>query len=169
MTRKKEKTGIWQNKIKAWDEVNEALRRMGELDIAMQKITGDLTLAINSQKACAEEELSPLAEERKELEASIALFCDDHKEEFTKTRSRELTFGLVAYRVVTRIAVRSKEACLAAMHALKLTQYIRTYEEPDKEALVDLDDAVLAKIGAKRKTEDKLRIEPAIEKVREAA
>lgn len=169
MAKKNGKILIWQNKIKTWDEVNQALRRMGEIDIKTQKIAGDLTLAINSQRACADQQSAPLLTERKELEESIAAFCEEHKQEFAKTRSREMAFGLVAYRVVTRIAIRSKEACLAAMHALKLTNYIRSYEEPDKEALIDLDDAVLAKIGAKRKTEDKLRIEPALEKVQEAA
>lgn len=169
MAKRNGKVSFWQNKITTWDEVNQALRRMGEIDIQTQKIAGDLTLAINSQRECADKQSAPLLAERKELEESVVAFCEDHKQEFAKTRSREMAFGLVAYRVVTRIVIRSKDACLAAMHALKLTTYIRSYEEPDKEALIDLDDAVLAKIGAKRKTEDKLRIEPAIEKIQEAA
>jgi len=55
------------------------------------------------------------------------------------------------------------------LHALKLDQYVRTIEEPDKEAMTDLDDKVLAKVGAKRKVEDKFRIEPNIERIKEAA
>lgn len=98
--------------------------------------------------------------ERKELEDDISVFCQENKLEFAKQRSRELNFGVVAYRVTTKIIIKSKEACIAAMHALKLETYIRTIEEPDKLAMEDLDDSVLAKIGAKRKTEDKLRIEP---------
>jgi hypothetical protein len=55
------------------------------------------------------------------------------------------------------------------MHALHLEQYIRIIEEPDKELMVDLDDNTLSKIGAVRKVDDKLRIEPNIERIKEAA
>lgn len=155
--------------IKTWDEVDQALRRMGEIDIATQKILGNLTLKVNGLKATAEEDAGPLNAERKEIEESVAAFCEEHKDEFARQRSKELTFGLIAYRIVTKIVIRSKEACLAAMHALKLDSYIRIIEEPDKLAMEGLDDAVLAKVGAKRKTEDKLRIEPNLERLKEAA
>lgn len=155
--------------LKTWDEVDQALRRMGEIDIATQKIFGNLTLKVNELKQRAENEAGPLNAERKEIEEAVAAFCEGHKEEFTKQRSKELTFGLVAFRIVTKIVIRSKEACLAAMHALKLDSYIRVIEEPDKLAMEGLDDAVLAKVGAKRKTEDRLRIEPNLERLKEAA
>jgi len=156
-----------QSAIKNWDQVDAALRRMGELDIAVEKIQGDMTLRINEIKAEAETKAEGLKKERKNLEDAITDFCEAHKEEFTKQRNKELTFGLVAYRIVTKIVIKSKEACLAAMHALKLNSYIRVIEEPDKLAMEGLDDAVLAKIGAKRKTEDRLRIEPNLEKLKD--
>jgi phage host-nuclease inhibitor protein Gam len=63
--------------------------------------------------------------------------------------------------------IKSKEACLAALKALKMTDYIRIKEEPDKEAMVDLDQVTLAKVGASVKVEDKLRIEPNLETLKE--
>ncbi|MBF0487875.1 MAG: host-nuclease inhibitor Gam family protein [Nitrospirae bacterium] len=100
---------------------------------------------------------------------AITAFCEEHKHEFAKTRSKELTFGTVAYRVTTKIVIRSLKACVAAMEALGLAQYLRIEKKPDKEIMLNLDDQTLAKVGASRKTEDNLRIEPAMEKIKEAA
>ncbi|MDP3014168.1 MAG: host-nuclease inhibitor Gam family protein [Candidatus Subteraquimicrobiales bacterium] len=155
--------------LRAWEDVDISLRRMGEIDIAVSKIEGEMTLKINQIKAEADAKSEDIRKEYDELEQAITEFCEEHKQDFTKTRNKELTFGLVAFRVVTRMVIRSKEACLAAMHALKLGSYIRVIEEPDKLAMEDLDDAVLAKVGVKRKTEDKLRIEPNLERLKEAA
>lgn len=156
-------------KISDWDQVDAALRRMGEIDIAVEKIQGDMTLKINEIKAQAETKAEGLKKERKDHEDAITAFCEIHKDEFAKKRSRELTFGVIAYKVVTKIVIRSKKACVAAMEALGLSQYLRIEKEPDKELMLNLDDQTLAKVGATKKTEDKLRIEPAIEKIKEAA
>lgn len=153
----------------SWDHVDACLRHMGETDIAIEKIQGDMTLRINEIKAAAEAKAEGLKKARKDLEEAITNFCEKHKDEFAKKRSRELTFGVIAYKVTTKIVVRAKKACVAAMEALGLSQYLRVEKEPDKELMLNLDDQTLAKIGASRKIEDKLRIEPAIEKIKEAA
>ena len=150
-----------------WDEVDLRLRRIGEIQIALEKIEGDMTLRINDIRQDYEESAETFKSERRDLEEAITSFSEMHKDEFTKTRSKDLTFGLVAYRVVRKIMIRSNEACVAALRALKLDQYIRVTEEPNKEAMADLEDNQLAKVGAKRKVEDKFRIEPNIERIKE--
>jgi len=150
-----------------WDEVDLRLRRIGEIQIALEKIEGDMTLRINDIRQDYEESAETFKSERRDLEEAITSFSEMHKDEFTKTRSKELNFGLVAYRVVRKIMIRSNEACVAALRALKLDQYIRVTEEPNKEAMADLEDNQLAKVGAKRKVEDKFRIEPNIERIKE--
>jgi phage host-nuclease inhibitor protein Gam len=161
MARKKEST--YSN----WEEVNLALRRMGEIDILVNKLQGKMTLKINEIKADYDVKSQGLLAERKEIEKNITLFTDTCKDEFAKTRHKDLTFGKVAYKVTSRIMIKSKEACLAALKALKMTDYIRIKEEPDKEAMVDLDQVTLAKVGATVKVEDKLRIEPNLETLKE--
>jgi phage host-nuclease inhibitor protein Gam len=155
--------------LSSWDEVDQKLRRIGEIQIALEKIEGDMTLRINDIRQDYEQEVEIFKAERQNLEDSITSFSELHKDEFAKTRSKDLTFGVVAYRVVRKIMIRSNEACVAALRALKLNQYIRITEEPNKEAMADLEDNQLAKVGAKRKVEDKFRIEPNIERIKEAA
>lgn len=156
-------------RLDGWDHVDLSLRRMGEIDIAVEKIQGDLTIKVNELKGQAELKAEGLKKERLELEESITLFCEENKEEFAKKRSRELTFGVVAYKVTTKIVIRSVKACVAAMEALGLEKYLRVEKKPDKELMLNLDDQQLAKVGASKKTEDLLRIEPAMEKIKEAA
>ena len=155
--------------LSSWDEVDQKLRRMGEIDIAVLKLEGDMTLRINEIRAEYETKAEGLKYERLIIEGGIAAFVDEHKDEFAKTRSKELTFGVIAFRVVKKIVIRSIKATIAAMHALNLEQYIRIIEEPDKDLMVDLDDNTLSKVGAVRKVDDRLRIEPNIERIKEAA
>jgi len=148
-----------------WQDVDNALRRMGEIDIKLGDLEGKMTLKINEIREEFDTKAEGLKAERKKLEAEITAFVEIRKDEFLKTRSRELTFGVVAYRLVTKVVIRSKAACIAALKALNLAAYIRYTEEPDKEALSGLDVGTLAKVGASLKTEDKLRIEPKLEKI----
>ena len=105
--------------------------------------------------------------EHAEITESITAFCEGCKDEFLKVRTKALNYGSVAYRVTEKIVIRSKEACVAALKALSLSQYIRTIEEPNKDMLRELDDKMLAKVAAARKIDDALRIEPNIEKIQE--
>jgi len=155
--------------IDDWDQADICLRRMGEIDIAVEKIQGDMTLKINEIKEAAATRAEGLKVERAALEYQITQFCEGNKTDFAKKRTKELTFGVIAFKVTTKIVIRAKKACVAAMEALGLQQYLRITKEPDKDLMLGLDDQVLAKVGASKKIEDKLRIEPAIEKIKEAA
>lgn len=150
-----------------WNEVDGALRRMGEIDVRLQKLEGQMTLKINEIKADYDAKAAGLKAERKAIEENIGLFAESRKQEFAKVRSKDLTFGVVAYRVATKVVVKSKAATVAALKALGLQQYLRIVEEPDKEAMSGLDATTLAKVGATLKTEDKLRIEPNMERIKE--
>jgi phage host-nuclease inhibitor protein Gam len=155
------------SEYKDWNEVDNALRRMGEIDIRLAKLEGEMTLKVNEIKAEYDVKAEGLRVQRKALEEQITLFAEFRKEEFAKIRSKDLTFGVVAYRIVSKVVVKSKAATVAALEALHLDSYLRVIKEPDKEAMTGLDAGTLAKVGASLKTEDKLRIEPNIERIKE--
>ena len=149
-----------------WNDVDQGLRRMGEIDIRLTKLEGELTLKVNEIREDYDAKAEGLRAERKAIEGQISFFADAHKDEFAKTRLKELTFGTVAYRIVHKVVIRSKAATVAALEALGLFAYLRVIKEPDKDAMAGLDAGTLAKAGATLKTEDKIRIEPALEKIR---
>lgn len=148
-----------------WDDVDQGLRRMGEIDIKLARLEGEMTLKLNEIRADYDLKAEGLKAERKGIEDQITLFADARKEEFAKTRSKELTFGTVAYRIVHKISIRSKAATVAALEALGLESYLRIIKEPDKEAMTGLDAGTLVKAGATLKTDDKIRIEPNLERI----
>lgn len=158
-----------ESSYKSWEDVNLAIRRMGEIDIQVDKLQGEMTLKINEIKSKFDVKSQGLLAERKNIEKNITLYTDTCKDEFAKTRHKELTFGKVAYKVTTKLIIKSVEACLAALKALNMNDYIRIKEEPDKEAMAELDQITLAKVGASIKVEDKLRIEPNLEKLKDIA
>ncbi len=155
--------------FKEWEDVNQALRRLGEIEILRQELEGQMTLEINEIRDRYNAQFDGLKKEAKELEENIRGFAEERKAEFLKKRTRTLDFGTVAYRMTKRIVIRNTKAVVAAIKALGWTQYLKIKESPDKEALDGLSDQELARIGVTRKIEDKLRIEPNIERLKEAA
>ncbi|MBF0546199.1 MAG: host-nuclease inhibitor Gam family protein [Candidatus Riflebacteria bacterium] len=151
-----------------WTEVDQALRRMGEIDIESERLDGNMTLAINEVKESFQPRKDVLINERKDLEESITAFVEQNKGEFAAIRSKELDFGSISYRLVKKIVFKSKEAVVAALKVMGLLTYIRTIEEPDKEAMENLTNQELLKIGASRKEDDKLTIKPNIQRLSEA-
>ncbi|MEW5804331.1 MAG: host-nuclease inhibitor Gam family protein [bacterium] len=152
--------------LKDWPEVDQALRRMGEIEIALLDIEGAMNLQISKVKEEAVNQASALKAEYKALEKKITSFCGGRKEEFAKNRTKTLNFGTVAYRVVKKISIASMESCIAALKALGLDSCIKKTEKINKEAMEALDDNTLVKCGAERKTTDTLKIEPNLEKLR---
>jgi phage host-nuclease inhibitor protein Gam len=159
--KRKEATSEYQD----WNEVDAGLRRMGEIDIRLAEIEGDMTLRFNEIRAEYETKAEGLRGERKNIQANIELFAGDRKGEFARARSKELTFGTVAYRIVHKVVIRSRKATVAALEALELTSYLRVTKEPDKEAMKSLDAGMLARVGVTLKTDDRLSIEPNIERI----
>jgi phage host-nuclease inhibitor protein Gam len=164
---KKPPTCEFQN----WNEVDQGLRRMGEIDIRLGEIEGDMTLKINEIRAEYEAKANGLMAERKKISTNIELFAGERKGEFARVRSKELTFGTISYRVVHKVVIRSKKATLAALEAMGLVAYLRILKEPGKEAMKSLDPGILARVGVALRTDDQLNVEPNIERIadREAA
>lgn len=151
----------------SWPDVDEALRRMAELDIILEEIDGAMTTEINQIKEIAVEEAVPHQLARARLELQVVKFCETHKADFTGDRHVKLNFGKVAYRFTKGIVIPAVETCIAALKKLGLDEYLRIKEEPDKKKMLELDSAMLAKIGAHLETRDALSIKPNIERVKE--
>jgi phage host-nuclease inhibitor protein Gam len=154
--------------FKNWEDVNTALRRIAEIDVLCNDFEGDMTLKINEIKSKFAAKVKDLKDEKIKLESNITDFAENCKDEFIKTRKKELDFGTIAYRVTKRVTIRSIQATLTALKSLGLHNCIRIKEEPNKDELAELDTNTLAKVGASLKVEDKLRIEPNIERIKGA-
>lgn len=158
-----------ENSIKDWAGVDAALLSIGQIDREIELFEGACQKEIERQKVYTVSQVKPLHERKTALELQIQAFCEGRREEMGNKKSRELNFGKVSFRLSTKIVIRGVQACIDALRSLGLKDFIRVKESPDKEKMKDLDDAVLAQVGAKRQPEDVFGYEVNRERVKEAA
>lgn len=154
--------------INSFSDIDNALKRVCELSVGIEKINGEVTLECNRIKESRKSEVERLENEKNFIEQQITLFCEENKAEFADKRSKEFTFGEIGYRISKSVSiprVKTKlEALLSAIKAFGLAKECISYQEtPNKEALAELDDSDLVKLGLKRTVKDNFRIVPKIE------
>ncbi len=159
MAKKKEST------LQSWDEVDNQLRKLGELQIKKTKLEGTFQVKINELKESYATQCGIIAAEVKQIETEITRFCDSRKDEFLNKRNKKLNFGVVAYRVSEKVILGSVDAVIKSIKTLNLEYVLRIKEEIDKEKIKSLDKQTLTKIGVKIETKDKISIEPDIVKL----
>lgn len=154
--------------IKSFTDVDLALKRVAELSVGVEKINGEVTLECNRIKEARKAEVDRLENEKKYIEQVITSFCEENKAEFAKKRSKEFTFGTIGYRLSKSVSiprVKAKvEALLKSIKAFGFGSECIIYEEKvNKDALVELADEDLVKLGLVRKVKDNFRIDVRIE------
>jgi len=157
--------------INSWDDVDAALKRMGEIDIEMANVAGEATLKINDIKEAAKVKVAGAESERKHLEKLVTIFCEGNKDEFAKKRSKDLNFGTIGFRLVKNVSLPRDKAKIAELlknlKAYGLNDCIEYEEKPDKDKIAELADESIVKLGLKRTVKDSFRIQPSIEKIRD--
>lgn len=137
-----------------WDDVDQALREIGEIDRDLALIEGDTNHAIDELKAKAKTDSKPLLDRKAALELAMKEFCEANRGEFAKVKTKALTFGSVGFRLSTRVLIKRIGDTVQALKDLGLTQCLRIKEEPDKEAMKSLSAETLAEVGAGLRTEN---------------
>lgn len=159
------------DKITNWEEADQAIREIGELQIQISAIEGKLTERTNELKAAATAEAAPLKAKEEYTSTLLKAFCEENKAEFTAKRSKVLNFGTVAYKFVPAIikpwpsAEKKVADLMAALKNFGLESCIRIQEVIDRKQVEELDDKTIAKLGLKRESRDSFRIEPNLERI----
>ena len=140
-------------KLETLEDVNVALREVGLLERELESIDADAQKQIAEIKGAAAKAGEPLRTRIIEISAKVGAFAEYNKDDLFKDRkSVELTFGVFGYRKSTSISV--KKTTIELLKKLKLGRYVRIKEEPDKDAMGELDDDTLAQVDAVRKIRD---------------
>lgn len=138
-----------------WDEVNQALREVGEIDRKVMTIETNMNQKIDEIKADAERDAALLIERKKRLETNIQEFTESCVSEFKDSKSKEFLYGTVGFRKTASIITRNIKAIIEALKQNRMNDCIIVTEKLNKEELEKYDDAAIEKVGAKRKVEDK--------------
>jgi phage host-nuclease inhibitor protein Gam len=153
--------------LSTWDEVDQALRKIGECEIGIETFEADMNREINDAKAKAEKLVKPLQTAMTVLEAQVRSFVTERKKELDG-KSRALTFGTVGFRQATSITYSTKktEEILERLKKLGMTNCIAVKESISKAALALYPDKELNKAGVTRKVEDQFFCDADREKIR---
>lgn len=137
-------------KIKNLNHVEDAVRRIAELDAAISTVEVAASQAVAAAKAKAEEDSRDLVRERSQLLEAVQEYSDNHREELYQDgkKSMELTNGTIGYRQSPdKVEVSKDTAELLA--AAGLDHCVKVSREPVKAALKNMDAEMLERFHAK--------------------
>lgn len=148
-------------------DVDNELKRLCEILVNIAEIEEQVSLAVNKIKEEYAEVIQNLNNEAEFIKQEIENFCEANKAEFADKRSKELVFGTIGYRVSKSVSLpRNKDKVAGLCESIKKFGFkdcISYEEKPNKDALCELDDTSLVKLGLKRVVKDNFRIEPKLE------
>ena len=122
------------------DEAAAGIRLVGDLNRQVSRIETRLNDAIAKLKEKAEQEASPLKEKVAETTKGLQIWAEANRTSLTggdKTKTVDLGTGVVKWRLrPPSVTIRGVEAVLEKLKTLGLQRFIRTQEQPDKEAML---------------------------------
>lgn len=140
-----------------------ALAEIAALDRDLSNIETEMQERIDTAKAEASQKSLALVTRRKELADAIAVFAKLNRQElFAKAKSLDLGFGVIGFRLSTKIS--QLRGVTVEMTLEKLRQYgladgIRIKEELNKETALGWPDERLELVGLRRQQADTFFIE----------
>lgn len=140
-----------------------ALAEMAALDRKLAGIESAMQEAIDTAKATASQQATPLIARRKELADAVAVYAKLNRQElFAKVKTLDMGFGVIGFRASTRISqVRgvTAEMTLEKLRQYGLSEGIRIKEEINKDTCMGWPDERLELVGLARKMLDTFFIE----------
>lgn len=122
------------------DELNKAITEIGIAQRERDRIQADMNDALAAQREAWETQAAPHAARIKELTAGVQQYCEAHRADLTqqgKVKTAKLASGEVSWRTrPPSVSVRGADVVIEAMKGLGLQRFIRTKEEPNKEAML---------------------------------
>ena len=148
--------------IKDWQQVDELVLRIGQLQTRIQQ--AELLAKTKIEDAKKDLVLAvEIAQDKIDLYTrSMEAFAANHPDDFGKLRSRKLNFGILGWRKSTFITTCKETLSLIKelFSPSKIKQVVRIKESIDKEAMAKLTDDELALVSARREEKDVFFVEP---------
>lgn len=157
-------------RLKTWQDVDDTLRQIAVLNRQLAAIEARQNERIDRIKHETAEQIGPVNATLKALAADLKDYAERHREAFSDSKTRELTFGRLGYRQSTRVVIASVANTLRALLDLGYSACVRSKSEPDKDVMrTQLSDDELAAVGARRQVTDEFWFEVDAAKLGEVA
>lgn len=148
--------------IGSFEQADNALQKLGELQLAINQAEHTAADKINEAKLELAEATKPLQDEIQGIVYSLELFANARKSEFGKGRSKKLQFGKIGWRKSVAIVIAKNTLALIkkAFKPARALDCIILKEAVSKDALAKLTDEDLKIVNARRKETDAFYAEP---------
>jgi len=145
--------------LKTLEEADKVLQEMCGIEASIEEIDNEANDHISKLKEAAAAKGKPLRDRYKACVKSLEAYARYFRGELFKDRkSLERCFGSFGFRKAPDSITVSRETA-DLLQSLGLDQYIRTKIEPDKEAMLSLDDATLEQVQAARRQKEDFFVE----------
>jgi phage host-nuclease inhibitor protein Gam len=146
----------------SWTEVDEVLEEIGRVALEILALEAELGMKVLGMVKEYGSSLDSLNRRKSAIESAIEAFCVPRKDEFTGKRSRQFTFGRIAFRLSEKIEIPAgiEGVAIRTLKDLGWNECVEVKERLDRTALKKLTDEHLARCGLKRTVTDRFRIEP---------
>lgn len=128
------------------DEVRDYILRIGRHQNERKRIEAEMNDHIQQIRDKYQALAAPHAEQIAELSKGVQVYCEAHRDELTnggRRKSADLGAGEIQWRTrPPKVSLRNIAGVIAALKSLGLTQFIRTKEEVNKEAILAEPEAV---------------------------
>ncbi len=131
------------------EQASDAISEVGRLRRECQRLETEMNDELAQVKERYGAEAKPHKDRVDLLVGGLRIFCEVRRDELTqggKTKTATFPAGEVRWRTTPpKVNVRAKEAVLESLKRLGLERFVRTSEEPNKEAML-LEPDVAEKI-----------------------
>ena len=151
--------------LESRDQVVEAIAEIGRRRRERAKIETDMNAELAYVRQRYEEQAQPHTDAIKGLSAGVEAYCAAHRPELTdggKSKTAHLASGDVHWRQnPASVEIRSQDTVLGTFRRLGLTQFIRTKDEVNKQAILADPEAARGIKGITiKKGKEEFEIEP---------
>lgn len=152
--------------LKSWEEADNTLKQIREAEIALSDISTTAEKLILDIRQQAEEDAQPYKDSIKKMELQLKEFTTQHRADMLPAKSKEMTFGLVGFRVSTKVMLpRKLERVITKLKKLGMADCIITKETVDKDILKTYDEKTIMEVGGTLKKTDAFWYETKQEKI----
>lgn len=122
------------------------IKKLGDLQRDRARLVADMNDEIAKITKRYQPNIEALAEHITTLQEGVQTYCEARRDELThgnKVKTANLVTGEVSWRIrPPSIAIRGADAVLETLERMGLQRFIRTKQEPNKEAMLNEPDAV---------------------------
>jgi phage host-nuclease inhibitor protein Gam len=137
-------------------DINKIGRLSREITVTQAAMNDEIAAVTDRYTA----EFTPLQDKVKSLSAGVQSWCETNRDDLTmngKVKTGQFITGTVQWRQKPpSVAVRGVEAVIETLKRLKLSRFVRTKEELNKEAILNEPAAItgIAGLSIKKGVED---------------